>query len=83
MDGALTALRESPQAKSVVVIGNDRTPAAHQGLLDGHIRLLLSHPLPILCSTLLDRMTDAARGHADALAPHLLTLQIETPENLR
>ncbi|MCB8882094.1 LacI family DNA-binding transcriptional regulator [Acidisoma cellulosilytica] len=81
--GVLTALRESPSAKAIVTIGNDRTSAAHQGLLDGHIRLLLSHPLPALCSTLIDRMTAAARGHADAMAPCFLDLHIETAESSR
>ncbi|MCB8877709.1 LacI family DNA-binding transcriptional regulator [Acidisoma silvae] len=81
--GALTALRECPRAKSIATIGNDRTSAAHQGLLDGHIRLLLSHPLPALCAALIARMTDAAQGNPDALAPCYLDLQIETPESLR
>ena len=81
--GVLTALREYKQARSVVVIGNDRTAAAHQGLLDGHIRLLLSHPLPALCTALISRMTDAVAGKAEALAPCFLDLQIETPESIR
>ncbi len=83
IDGAVSALRECPHAASIVVVGNDRTGAAHQGLLDGQIRLLLCHPLPALCSTLINRMADVVRGNGDALAPCFLNIQIETPENIK
>lgn len=81
--GAVTALRENARAKSIIVIGNDRTAAAYQGLRDGHIRLLLSHPLPALCTELIARMTAATRGNTDALAPRFLDLHIETAESSR
>ncbi|WP_284257856.1 LacI family DNA-binding transcriptional regulator [Acidocella aquatica] len=83
ISGVLTALRECAHAKSIVVIGNDRTRSAHQGLLDGHIRLLLSHPLASLCATLIERMILAVRGNSDALAPCFLGINILTPENIR
>jgi hypothetical protein len=46
-------------------IGNDRATVAHAGVLDGYIRLLLSHPLPTLCCTLVDRMARVVHGDRD------------------
>lgn len=83
ISGVVSALRERGQASDLVVIGNDRTPEALQGLRDGHIRLLLSHPLRPLCVTLIDCMAQAVSGQADTLTAHLLDLRIETPENAR
>lgn len=83
ISGVLSALREHGDTRPLVVIGNDRTPEALQGLREGHLRLLLSHPLRPLCTTLIDRMAQALGGHAEALGAHLLELRIETPENLR
>jgi len=83
ISGVVSALREHGQPSDLVVIGNDRTTEALQGLLDGHIRLLLSHPLRPLCATLIDQMAQAVSGHADAMTSHLLELQIDTPESIR
>jgi LacI family transcriptional regulator len=80
--GALTALREFPRGKEVVVIGHDRNDEAYRGLIDGHIRALISHPHPELCNTLVDRMAAAVRGDANAFAPCVLKMHIETPESL-
>ena len=83
ISGALAALRDCPHAREIIVIGNDRTEAAHAGLLDGYIRLLLTHPLGTICDTLIARMAEAAQGSADALRPALSPVFIETPESIR
>jgi len=83
ISGVISALREHGQTGNIVVIGNDRTSEALQGLLDGQIRLLLSHPLRLLCTTLIGQMAQSVSGHADAVTSHLLELRIDTPESVR
>jgi LacI family transcriptional regulator len=82
ISGAVAALRDCPRAREIVVIGNDRTEAAQAGLLDGTIRLLLTHPLGNICDTLIARMAEAAQGSAEALRPAVSPLFIETPESV-
>ena len=82
--GVLRALREhSSLAKDLMVIATDLTPEARSGLLDGVVKLVLSHPIKALTEATIDLMIEATSENPPPEATQrILPFEIYTPENL-
>jgi LacI family transcriptional regulator len=82
-EGAMRALREEGAAGRVVTVGLDLTEATKSGLIDGVLRLVLAHPLPLLAERAVEAMLRAIERDRHEPAPQiLLPFDVYTPENL-
>jgi LacI family transcriptional regulator len=83
VEGVMRALREGDTADRVVTIGLDLTEETRSGLIDGVLKLVLSHPLKLLAETAVDAMARAIeRNEAKPLPQILLPFDVYTPENI-
>ena len=79
----MEALREGEAFRRIVTIALDLTPATRAGLIDGVLKLVISHPLALVASTAIRLMSAATaeEGGADVTAS-LVPFDIFTPENI-
>ena len=83
VEGVIQALRENGSRDRVVTVGCDLTPETHAGLLDGTLKLLLSHPRDMVADTLVAAMARATTdGRGEPYRQMLLPMEVLTPENL-
>lgn len=82
-EGVLRALREEGMADRVVGVGLDLTDETRSGLIDGVLKLVLSHPLPTLAERAVAAMAHAVeRGRHEPTRQILLPFDVFTPENV-
>ena len=83
VEGVIRAIREADAAERVMGIGLDLTEVTRSALIDGALKLVLSHPLQRMAETLVGAMARAIeRGRSDAARQVLLPFDIHTPENV-
>jgi LacI family transcriptional regulator len=83
VEGVMRALREEGAAARVVTVGLDLTEATRSGLIEGVVKLVLSHPLQLLAETAVEAMARALERGRHAPAPQiLLPFDVYTPENV-
>lgn len=79
--GALAAIRNSGRSDRIVVVGHDLTAVTRDGLLDGSMSMVMSHPLQRLAEDAISAMTRACTqqgGPQTSIVP----FEIYTRENL-
>ena len=89
-EGVLQALRDEGAARRIVTIGRELTPENRSGLIDGSLRMVLSHSLDTLARVTVDALakaTGASRGHgattkSEPFQQILLPIDLATPESL-
>jgi LacI family transcriptional regulator len=83
VEGVMQALKDEAAFERVVTVGLDLTEATRSALIDGVLRLVLSHPLRSLAETVVEAMAQAIeRGRQDPAPQLLLPFDIYTPENV-
>lgn len=83
VEGVIRALREENAGERVVTIGLDLTDVTRSALIDGALRLVLSHPLRPLAETLVEAMARAVeRDRPEPARQMLLPFDVHTPENV-
>lgn len=83
VEGVLRALREEDASRRLVTVGLDLTDETRSGLIDGVLKLVLSHPLKTMAATVVDAMVRALEpGRRDQPAQLLLPFDVHTPENV-
>lgn len=83
-EGVLRALREDGSFARIVSVARDLTPDTHSGLIDGVVKLVLSHPRTALADRLVAAMAQAG-GTAPTRQPRrqiLVPMEVVTSENL-
>jgi LacI family transcriptional regulator len=83
--GVMRALRdEGPDVFGrIVTVGLDLTDETRSGLIDGVLKLVLSHPLKLLAETVVDAMVRATEGSKhETVSQYLLPFDIHTAENI-
>lgn len=81
--GAMAALRASGRAQDLVVVGYDLMDSTRAGLLDGTLKVVISHPLRQLAEELIRGMVRAARSPQDGVNhTRIVPFQIYTRENI-
>jgi LacI family transcriptional regulator len=83
--GVMRALRDErlEAFRRVVTVGHELTDETRSGLIDGVVKLVLSHPLKLLAETAIGAMVRAtAGGGRESSPPSLLPFEIYTAANL-
>ena len=81
--GAMAALRSSGRAGDLVVVGYDLMESTRAGLLDGTLKVVISHPLRQLAEELIRGMVRATRSPlAGVNHTRIVPFQIYTKENI-
>jgi LacI family transcriptional regulator len=83
IEGVMEALREEAASDRVVTIGLDLTEPTRAGLIDGVVKLILSHPLERIAQAAVEAMAQAGDGgRRGAPAEIYLPFDVYTPENV-
>lgn len=83
IEGVMQALRDEGAADRVVTVGLDLTEETRSGLIDGALKLVLSHPMRRLAEAAVEAMAEAIEHGRREPAPQiLLPFDIYTPENV-
>jgi LacI family transcriptional regulator len=83
VEGVMRALRDENAAERVVTIGLDLTEETRSGLIDGVLKLVLSHPRKTMAETAVQAMARAVeQGRHDSVRQMLLPFEFYTSENL-
>lgn len=81
--GAMAALRSSGRASDLVVVGYDLMDSTRAGLLDGTLKVVISHPLRQVADEVIRGMIRAARSPQDGVNhTRIVPFQIYTRENI-
>jgi LacI family transcriptional regulator len=81
--GAMAALRASGRAPELVVVGYDLMDSTRAGLLDGTLRVVLSHPLRQIADELIRGMVRAAQAPQNGVNhTRIVPFQFFTRENI-
>lgn len=81
--GAMAALRSSGKAGQMVVVGYDLMDATRDGLLDGTLSVVISHPLRQVAEEMIRGMIRAAKAPHDGVNhTKIVPFQIYTRENI-
>ncbi|MFY0632200.1 MAG: LacI family DNA-binding transcriptional regulator [Vannielia sp.] len=81
--GALAALRDVPKRQGFVAVGYELFEATRDALIDGTLKMVISHPLDRIARAALDAMIEAKQGGPNAGARQLaLAFEIYTSENI-
>jgi len=83
ISGALSAIRASGRAGQIVVVGYDLMDTTRQGLIDGSLTFVISHPLARLAEQSMIGMIKACTANSDTVNfTSILPFDIYTRENL-
>ena len=83
IEGVIRALREESAFERVFTVGLDLTAETRSGLIDGVLKLVLSHPMQHLAETVVEAMVRAMeRGRPEPARQMLLPFDVYTPENV-
>lgn len=81
--GAMAALRASGRAQELMVVGYDLMDSTRAGLLDGTLKVVISHPLRQLAEELIRGMVRATQSPQDGVNhTRIVPFQIYTRENI-
>jgi LacI family transcriptional regulator len=79
--GVMRALREDdgPIAKQIIVVGHELTHETRAGLVEGIIKVVLSHPARLLGNTLVRALAETVQiKRTPAVSQHALPFEIFT-----
>lgn len=82
IEGVLRALRARRVQGRLLTVGNELTSVTRSGLLSGHFHAIFSHPLPHLCSELVQQMADELIEPSGVLRQIIVPMDIHTPQNV-
>jgi LacI family transcriptional regulator len=86
IEGVLKALekrrKKNRDAPRIVGVGTELTPLTRSGLINRHFHAVLSHPLPLLCNSLVLQMAQAVCVPALGLRQVVVPLDIHLPESV-
>ncbi|WP_089233617.1 LacI family DNA-binding transcriptional regulator [Tropicimonas sediminicola] len=81
--GALAALREADKREDFVAVGYELFDATREALIDGTLKMVISHPLERFARETIDTMIRVKKGGVDAGAQRVaLGFEIYTSENV-
>lgn len=80
--GVIQAIREAGAAGRLVTVGYELMEPTRTGLIDGVIKLILSHPLKELARQAIAAMAEAVEHQGRPLRQVLLPFDVYTPENV-
>jgi LacI family transcriptional regulator len=81
ISGVIAVLRDNSAQYRVVVVGHELTPKTREGLIDGSLTLVISHPVSSMASVLIEAMAQATIG-IGAAPVHVLPFELHTVENI-
>ena len=82
IEGVMQAIADAGVAERLVTIGRDLTEDTRAGLLDGTIRLVLSHPMRPMAAAAVSAMVAATSGSPPPFQQVLLPFDLWTAENV-
>ena len=82
IEGVVQAIADAGAAERLVTIGRDLTEDTRAALIDGTIRLVLSHPLRRMATATVGAMVAATGGAAASFQQVLLPFDLWTAENV-
>lgn len=83
IEGVLRALRESDGSERIVTVGCDLTPETRAGLIEGVVKVVLSHPRAVMADTLVAAMAEATTtGRGRPSRQILVPMDVVASENL-
>ena len=83
MEGAIAALREVRAPGEVQLVVNELTPESRSALVSRHVAMVISTPLPRLCTEVTGLMLDAVNNGAPPVsAQHFLQPDLYLPESV-
>lgn len=82
ISGTLAAIRRSPRAGQIVVVGYELMDVTRAALLDGTMTLTICHPLSRLAAKLIAGMMAASAAAPGGNYTHILPFEIYTRENI-
>jgi LacI family transcriptional regulator len=83
IEGVMEALREEDSFRRVETIGHELTDLTRAGLIDGVVKLILSHPIKLIAQAVVDAMAQAIEGSRRETASQIfLPFDVYTPENV-
>jgi LacI family transcriptional regulator len=83
VEGVIQALRDEGAFARVVAVGLDLTDVTRSALIDGVMRLVLSHPIERVAATVVEAMARAVERDGQGPAQQiLLPFDVFTPENV-
>jgi len=82
IEGVVQAIADAGAAERLVTIGRDLTEDTRAGLLDGTIRLVLSHPRRAMAVAAVAAMVAATGGTPPPFQQVLLPFDLWTAENI-
>lgn len=83
ISGAMAALREMDHLRSVLLIGHDLMSTTRAGLLDGTLKLVISHPFPQIASEALAACRRARSSGPEAGSQRFyVPFSLHTSENI-
>jgi LacI family transcriptional regulator len=85
VEGVIQALREMDKNRHVAAICNELIDETREGLIDGIVHLVMSHPLPQVASAAVEMMRDAVEGGSSGRASSgtkFVRMELYTPEDL-
>jgi LacI family transcriptional regulator len=82
IEGVVQAIADADAAERLVTVGRDLTEDTRAGLLDGTIRLVLSHPRRAMAAAAVGAMVAATGGAAPPFQQVLLPFDLWTAENV-
>ncbi|MER9596865.1 LacI family DNA-binding transcriptional regulator [Mesorhizobium sp. M0244] len=81
--GVMQALREQPDFQRIITVGHDLTAETRTGLIDGVLKLVISHPIQNLSQTVVAAMALAAtQSRQEASVPVVLPFDLHVSENV-
>ena len=82
IEGVVQAIADAGAAERLVTIGRDLTEDTRTGLIDGTIRLVLSHPMRPMAAAVVGAMVAATSGAGVGFRQVLLPFELWTAENV-
>ena len=82
IEGVVQAIAEAGAAERLVTIGRDLTQDTRAALIDGTLRLVLSHPMRPMAAAAVGAMVAATGGSAPPFQQVLLPFDLWTAENV-
>jgi LacI family transcriptional regulator len=85
VEGVIQALREMDTHRHVAAICNELIDETREGLIDGIVDLVMSHPLPQVASAAVEMMREAVENGPSGQAPprtKFVRMELYTPEDL-
>jgi LacI family transcriptional regulator len=83
VSGVISVLRESGRSKSIVAVGHDLTPHTRSGLIDGSLKMIISHPIERMARCTIEAMFGAIGAASPRTAiQEVLPFDLQTPESI-